>query len=229
MSMTEEGKVKLMVILIVSMLAVTMVVAVYYQEEGESEIEVDEGYGEMEIEYLSGAGQSETFYDEDTDTSSKNATATTSLKNSNSTFRFRVIAQSIRSDEYEQLIYLNLFLNGSIEEKNELKKNLFRVKGLNGNNGSNYYYNFDLSFFEGENVELWSPDGFVSGSSGESESFIGFDVKENEFSASVRMIWGIFREHWNESYTIRFESIAKGLSQDIVSTIDVQIQEEVKE
>ena len=223
---SETNKVRVMVIPIVAMLAVTMIVA-GYRDEGEP-IEVDEGYDEMNLEYLPGPNESETFYDKNRNISSKNATATTYIGESNNTLEFRIIVQSIMSDGYQQHVKLNLFLDGCVEEKNNLEKNLFELKGLDGNNGSNYVYNFDLSFFEGQNVDLWSSDQFVSGSSGESESFIGFDIKENEFSASARVTWDIPRAYWNETYTIRFESIARGLSQDIVSTIDVQIQEEVK-
>ncbi|MGM0404926.1 MAG: hypothetical protein ACQEQM_02135 [Thermoplasmatota archaeon] len=215
-----------MVLPIIAMLVVTMIVA-GYQDEGKP-IEVDEGYDEMNLGYLPGPNESETFYDEDNDSSSKNATATTSLKDSNGTLEFEVLVESIISTENRQFIHLILSTDGSFEKNDQINKNLFKVKGLDGNNGSNYVYNFDLSCFEGENVELWLPDEFVSGSSGESESFIGFDVKENEFSAGVRIVWNVPRRHWNESYTIRIESIARGQSQDIISNIDVHIQEEME-
>lgn len=225
--MSEEAKVRLMVVPIVAMLAVTMMVA-GYQQDGEQDIEVEEGYGEMEIEYLPGPDQSETFYDAETDRSSKNATATTSLKDSNSTLKFEVLVESIISTENRQFIHLILSTQGSFEKNSQINKNLFKVKGLDENNGSNYIYDFNLACFEGENIELWSPDEYVSGSAGDSESFIGFDIIKNEFSASCELTWKIPRRHWNENYTIRVESIASGLAQDIVSTVDVNIREEVK-
>ncbi|MFP4186075.1 MAG: hypothetical protein ACLFSM_07690, partial [Thermoplasmata archaeon] len=108
MSMSEEGKVRLMVIPIVVMLAVTMLVAGWQQGE-EQEINVDEGLGKLTIEHADEKGLGYNFAE------GVNITALTTVDNT-SELKFEVIPTGITVSEDYERIYFDLMVEGSFEE-----------------------------------------------------------------------------------------------------------------
>lgn len=225
MALSEEGKVRLMVIPIVAMLGVTMIVAGYYQEEEQIEIEVDEGYEEICIEYLPRLNTGKTFQNETTGNYYKNATAITYLEEENNSLHFQVVVESISLYSDEHTIRLKLQAEGNFNEKFELEKLLFQMQELNGKNVSRNGQDFDITFTKENNVDLWPEEKNNGGSIGTHPAYIGFDINGNRFSAEGHVTWRIPRSNWNNTYTLRLQSFVKGLAQDVPATVEVNIQE----
>ncbi|MEF8832783.1 MAG: hypothetical protein V5A66_04605 [Candidatus Thermoplasmatota archaeon] len=225
MSMSEETKLRLMVIPIVAMLAVTMIVAGWQQEGEQVEIDVEEGYEEIGIEYLPRLDMGKTFRNETTGNYYKNATAITYLEEKNNSLHFQVIVESIvrSSDEHE--IDLKLQADGNFKEKFEPEKLLFQMQELNAKNVSRNHHDFDITFVKENNVDLWPQEKYIGGSLGTHPAYIGFDINGNRFSAEGHVTWTIPRSNWNNTYTLRLQSFVKGLAQDVPATVEVYIQE----
>ncbi|MFW5904555.1 MAG: hypothetical protein ACOCTK_03705, partial [Candidatus Saliniplasma sp.] len=109
---SETTKVRVMVIPIVAMLALTMVVAGWQQEEEEQvEIEVDEGYDEIVIpeEEQPEEGGPETY--------PQNKSTVTTHVNNESSLEFEVEPKSVMRSDRVMTIRLKLSAEGYFEEE----------------------------------------------------------------------------------------------------------------
>ncbi len=195
--------------------------------ERQEPITVEEGYEEINLEYVE-RGECKSFYNITTDTSTKNATAVTYVDGKNNTLEFQVISLAITGTSREQEIYLELRAKGDFKEKYNLENFLFKMQELNGKTPSRNGQNFLKSYLRGENLKEWPAEQSNEGSRGSNQAFLGFDVKENDFSSEVRVTWDIPKSNWNNTYTLRLQSVVKGMSEDVTATVDVNIKEEVR-
>ncbi|MFP4002002.1 MAG: hypothetical protein ACLFU5_08895 [Thermoplasmata archaeon] len=218
--MTEEGKVRLMVIPIVAMLAVTMIVAGWQQEEP---IEVEEGYGEMSIEYFN-----KTDNNMGREFSSKNATAVTNVNGENNTLELEVTPLTIWAASGRQSIRFKIEVKNDFEQNFNPKKLLLTAKGPDEESNYENTLHFSRSYSNVSGLVPWPGERCEIGKRGNETAFIGYDIKENHFSVKTRTIWDIPKGNWNNTYTLTFQSLIKGMSEDVKATIDVNIKEEVK-
>ena len=190
------------------------------------EIEVEEGRGEINIEYLSRAEDGKTFKNHTTGEWYKKSTAVTYVDDENNSLKFQVIATDITSSRYEQEIDFILICDGNFSDKYDIKNFFFTMKGQDGENVSKNHLDFNTASLKEENVEIWPTEERVDGSKGTVESYLGFDIEKNDFSVEVGVSWKIPRSNWNNSYTVRFQSVVEGLSKDVNTTVDVNLEKE---
>ncbi|MFW5945713.1 MAG: hypothetical protein ACOCTN_02425, partial [Candidatus Natronoplasma sp.] len=110
MALSEEGKVRLMVIPIVAMLAVTMLVAGWQQEKKPVQIEVDEGYDEIVIP------EEEQPDEGGPATTPQNKSIVTTNVNNESYLEFEVEPRSVKIGDY-MTVRLKLSAEGYFEEE----------------------------------------------------------------------------------------------------------------
>ena len=208
--MSEEGKVRMMVIPIVAMLAVTMVVAGWQHGEEQLEIDVDEGYDEIVIpEEMIKIPEGENV----TGTYPQNKSMATTYVNNESSLEFEVEPEAVVSDPRRHSVHFTLKARGEFDEDLEIEDFQFQVVQEVGDT----YSLGNTANISG--LTLWE----YSKQREHPESY-GFDVDSNEFTAEIDYVWTISREDWGEPHTVELEAIVGGLSEDVSVGIDVHFE-----
>ncbi|MFP4000480.1 MAG: hypothetical protein ACLFU5_01075 [Thermoplasmata archaeon] len=214
--MTEETKVRLMVIPIVVMLAVTMLVAGWQQEKKPVQIEVEEGYEEITTEYLEGEeGPIEKY---------NKATALTHINNEKS-LEFKVTLTFISNHSHPDLtinyqqLKLDLQVEGDFEERLGLEKMKIKVSEI----GETEEIPNLIHFLEGDtNIEGGDVRTFTNI---EGERYIAFDIGSNEFEAETEIQWEIRGQNVGEDFTLELQAVADGnISETVNSTVEIHVQ-----
>jgi len=217
MALSEEGKVRLMVVPIVAMLAVTMVVAGWQHEE-QVEIEVEEGYNEMEVEYLDYGSN----IPADPDGVVANATAVTEIVDYNGELELYAEVDTQAAAGEMHYVYVYLTADGVFDEKLSPEDFKFTARRLPRNNSEISYHGFMGTYaeIEGGTMLPWSEQD--SGARFEETASVEFDVEENNFSAQSRLSWDIPFGN-EENYTLEIQAVTEGLSQEVTATIQLDI------
>ena len=226
MALSEEGKVRLMVIPIVAMLAVTMVVAGYNRQSRIEEI--DTNHDEMSIEYVEKASGGHSFKNETTGDYEKNATAITYVDGEENYLKLDVIARDIASLGESQQVRLILDVEGKFSEEYSPGEFLFTIRALESENVSRSHQGFDMGFLGEDNLELWPYEDLLMGSRGTEKSLLGFDVEDNEFFGEVQVTWTIEPFDFADDYTLRLNSVVRGMSEEVKSTVEVNLTEAIE-
>jgi len=220
--MTEEGKVRLMVIPIVAMLAVTMVVAGYQYEE-QVEIDVEEYPGELTIEHLN---------EPDDETGivgalpEKNETGITNI-NEKSELKIEVDPESIMRTSREQTVRLDFQMSGNFDEKFDLDTLRIEVSETPEDEPSSNGIDFLLTDVEIEGGERWPEEDFPGGlryTSPDRPAYVGFDLTSNEFMTNGSIQWTFPSENIGEDFTMQLQAVVDGnISENVLSTIQIHI------
>ena len=191
--------------------------------ESKPEITVDEGHEEISIHYIEN-NKVVSFRNDTTGVWFKNTTAKTNFGNKESHLTFEVITKDMWTGSDDTVIRLKLYIEGNIGEEYQPEDLLFTMQELAGTNVSKNLQGFDEGFLEKENLKLWPLKECDYGTTGLKKSRIGFDIKENDFSAEMGATWTIPRDNWNNSYTLRLKSMVQGMSEDVTATVDLNIE-----
>ncbi len=160
MSMSEEGKVRLLVISIVAMLAVMMVVAGSQQRE--HELDVEEGYDEMDIEYVE-PGQA--IPPTEDDKKMRNVTAVTEINEEDGILEFSVETKMIScgGDPTHNTVSLGLLVEGYFDDNLSPDSIRFTAKLLNDNDESLITFSFLKGYIEAEGATMGPTEEIKSG------------------------------------------------------------------
>ena len=217
----EEGKVRMMVIPIVAMLAVTMVVAGYQYEE-EQEIDVDEGREELTIEHHEeGEGSPETNFDENF-----SITAETIVDNQSS-LEFELNPTSIMVDSQRQQINLKVLAHGDFEEHEDVEVFKFTASEKEESEGPFNYIQFEIERHEIDGGERWPQNEQRTGATFISPEHFAYDgsyLNSPEFTVQTRMYWVMPHENMGEEFTLELEAVVGGLSEDVTATVLLHIE-----
>ena len=210
-----------MVIPIVAMLAVTMVVAGYYQREDDDkeELEIEKGSDELTIEYFPFEGEI------DGRNYNKNSNATT-LVNQNNTLNLEVEVWDVKAGSLYQYVDLKVRGEGNFEEDFEPEILELRAQGRDEENASYNSHTFsqDRNWLETVNCSIkYDEDYTSSGNSGVEPAKLGADIESNRFFAESRFQWSIPDRNWYEPYTLELQAILHGLSEEVTASIDLSI------
>ncbi|MFO7791725.1 MAG: hypothetical protein R6W73_01925 [Candidatus Saliniplasma sp.] len=211
-----------MVLPIIAMLAVTMIVAGYWNEGEQIEIDVDEGYQELEVEYRENLVEetdlTDKYYENET------ATSVTTVNNE-STLELNVemFMSSITGEgNYQTKIWLSA--EGKFSSDLDPDEIRLTAQGLGGKNTRKNRLDFLTSSNEGKNASFvgWDETEKISpGARGEHESFITFDVEEERFNIETMVQIGIDESNIGNEYSYQFQSVLGGLSEEVTSTVEV--------
>ncbi|MFW6176615.1 MAG: hypothetical protein ACOC40_02830 [Thermoplasmatota archaeon] len=193
--------------------------------ESKQKIEVEEGYEEISVNYIK--PESGITYQNTNGYWYKNVTARTILSEDNNYLKFKTTAISATSYSSEYELDLKLNVKCNFESKYQVDSLLLQMYQLNGKNISANHLDFNTAGLKENGVNLWSTDKNVHGATGKNKAFLGFDINKNNFTSEVNATLVIPKHNWNNSYAIKIQSVAKGLSQDLVATIDINIEKEV--
>jgi len=219
---SEEGKVRLMVIAIVAMLAITMVVAGWQYEE-QVEIDIQEGSAEINIEYLEEKGEVEDV--------SKSAVATTEVEE-NSELELNVFVGTMVTLGVEEQTEIVVSMDATGEFEEELTPDSFRFSGRILYDGEDEVAEVPLLHFETgytdiDNGSVWAGRRHklsTRGLEAVEPAFIGFDLDDNSFDAESRMLWYIPFDN-EVPHTLELKAIVEGMSEEVTSTVQVNISE----
>jgi len=220
MIMSEENRIRLKVLTIVAMLAVTMVVAGCLEEEDPIEVDVDEGYDEIVI-------PEEEQPDEDLVTTlPQNKSTVTTIVNNGSSLEFEVEPRSVKRGDY-MTVRLKLSAEGTFEEELDVSTFKFRASEKEESESPFNIARFHPEYSQIDNGERWSHDEQQQGSAMVGPgNFVheGFDLDSNEFSVETMLYWEIDSENIGEEFTLQLEAIVGGLSEDVPATIDIRLE-----
>ena len=220
--MCEEGKVKLIVLAIVAMLAVTLAVAGWqHEEEDPIEVDMDEGYDEIVIpeEEQPEEGGPETY--------PQNQSIVTTNVNNESSLEFEVEPMEIMRGEGRMFVTIKLSAEGTFEEELDVSTFKFRASEKEESESPFNIARFHPEYSQIDNGERWpyheqqkggamvGPGNFV---------YEGYDLDSNEFSVETMLYWEIDSENIGEEFTLQLEAIVGGLSEDVPATIDVHLE-----
>lgn len=217
MSMSEETKVRLMVVPVVAMLAVTMIVAGWQHEE-QVEIEVEEGYDEMTVEYVNPGGNIPI----DNNTVVENTTVVTEIVNNKGELIFDVDITGIALFAGINYVEISLSANGNLDE--DLSPEFFKFTGRMLPGKNNLSENV-IHFIEPEDSSrwsLWPQDEQDIGARGDDTTFVGCYLEENDFEAESRLIWDIPIGN-EEPFTLELKAVVEGLYEEVSATVHVNI------
>lgn len=218
--MSEKTKVRLMVVPIVAMLAVTMVVVGWQQGEEQVEIEIEEELGELTIEHLAMDDQPVVLGDE------VNATGTSTVNNE-SHLELKANPKKISSGGEAERIYIHLTAKGTFEE--DLKVDTFKFTSSEMVNNEPPFngIDFETSSSQIEGGEPWPSDKQRSGvkaASPEHYAYQGYDLESNEFVVENVLYWSFPEENVGEESSLEIQAIVHGLSEDVTATIQVNVE-----
>ena len=226
--MTEEGKVRLMVIPIVAMLAVTMVVA-GWQHEGP--IEWEKGYDEITVEVPPPPEEESnmrTYYENE----SYRAMSTSYVNGEEGYLELEIAPWKWIGDvESGYWVGIELETKGEFPSEYSLDELILKAQVIESPAIEENYNDWLTASWDSEGLDLWGFEKNNPGSVGEEKSFIGADVEDNNFSSNVRLI----NEHSykgslaEEPITLEIKAILRGLAEEVRATTRVSFtQEEMK-
>ncbi|MFO7792175.1 MAG: hypothetical protein R6W73_04225 [Candidatus Saliniplasma sp.] len=214
-----------MVIPIIAMLAVTMMIAGYMEEdEGEKqvEIEVDEGYDEMTVEYQPDP-ETPSGYDYQ-----RSSIVTTSIDDDNS-IELNVtvvdVINKLRGIEpgYGTEVYIRMYAEGDFEDDLSPETLELRARGLGSHNVSYNDHNIVTGREETGGCSRWS-SGYSQFGRGTETANVGFDIEQNDFAVnSAEMDWQIPGESYGKPYTLEVQAVVGGFEEEIKATVHVHI------
>ncbi len=222
--MSEEDKVRLMVILIVAMLAVTMIIAGYYQEE-EQEIDVDEGYGEIEATVPPQPENTDLDY---------NTTLASYINDKNNSLELSIEIDDWYSSDDSYLGQIYISVKSDLESSFDPEVLKIKARNIDASDINRNHIDFSRSYGDLVNLERWPPSKVNGGVAGDGYCFDGFDIKSNDFQANNLTIWNeyVLSEEYGQlesPITIEITAVMKGLAKDVESTVQVTfIQEEIE-
>ena len=221
-SISEENKVRMMVVSIVAMLVVTMVVAGCLEEgEEQVEIDVDEGYDEIVIpeEEQPNEGGPETY--------PQNQSIVTTNVNNESSLEFEVEPMEIMRGEGRMFVTIKLSAEGTFEEELDVSTFKFRASEKEESESPFNSVEFQTRYTQIDGGERWPPHEQQIGKAmvGPGNfAYDGYDLNSNEFSVETMLYWEIDSENIGEEFTLQLEAIVGGLSEDVPATIDVHLE-----
>ncbi len=233
--MSEEGKVRMMVIPIVAMLAVTMVVAGWQYEE-QVEIDVDEGYEEMTVTVPptpEDEVRSRNFREE----GPYRATARSEINDGEGFLEIDVelgnwvgLSEQPRYDHDFRKINIDGHLGSEYDpERLRVEAQIINSPAMEREEQKDvFYFLYTHSIDSGEKgLETCSPDNM--GFNSREEAFVYYEVVENNFSVEHLELYSQHHYHYSlvdEPITIEYRAILEGLLEEVRATARVTYTQE---
>ncbi|MFP4001554.1 MAG: hypothetical protein ACLFU5_06595 [Thermoplasmata archaeon] len=221
---SETTKVRVMVLAIIAMLAVTMIVAGWQQGE-EQDIEVEEGYSEI----VAKVPQNPESLDIDNSTKSLSQ-----INDRNNSLELSVRLDNWKGGSNDYTVEIFVSVESNLQTAFEPKALKIKARTLNAPNVSRNHLDFQRSHGETKNLTRWAPSKIISGVAGKGYCFDGFDIKNRNFQAEHILIDNQYElsEEWAQlesPITLEITAVMKGLSEDVTATVDVTFtQEEIE-
>jgi len=229
MKISEDTKPRLIVVAIVTMLAVTMVVAGWQHEE-EQEIDVEEHPSELTLENHLQPPESPTGGGLRV-ISNLSSTSTIYVDNQGY-LEFEVTPISISNEEATerelQWIRIELQVQGDFDE--DLNIDTLKTIAVEDEKREPRFtsVNFLMPFSEFDGVDEWSEDEHNragSLTSPEEPVYLGHDIDSNEFTVEHRLEIARPLEEVGENLTMEFQAVVDGnISEEVVSTVHFNVE-----
>ena len=222
---SEKNKIRLMVIPIVAMLLVTMLITGCLEEEDPIEVDVDEGYDEITVTVpqLSDKPGIE-FPDND----SYRASAQSFVNGDEGFLEIEISPRYWEKNSERYLCEFNIDIQGNFSSELNPEKLILEAQVIDAPGLEENTIHWNTGYWDAEGLELWSPIDMDQSSSGEETSFIGSDIHEEPFDASVKLS---NRHPSNYTFTeipltIEFRAVLTGHAEDVTATARVSFVQE---
>ncbi len=213
---SEENKVRVMILPIIAMLVITMIVAGYRDER--EPIEVDENPGELTIEYR-------TIEDQVGEPDVKAIGST--VVNNDSHLELETNVTNISPGGEFQRIFVRLNAEGAFEKELQIDAFKFTASETEENEPPFNGIDFESSKSRIEGGEIWPTERQRTGvltSSPEHYAYEGYDLDSNDFTANSILMWSIPTENVGEEFSLEIQAVVHGLSEDVTATVQVDIR-----
>ena len=208
-SISEENKIRVMVIPIVAILVVTMIVAGYRDEGEQIEIDVDDedGFGEIIIYDPPDIGEVENYPE-------KNSTALVYVNN-DSYLKFEVDLRSAWTTETRRGIDIKFEIEGEFEDDLDPESLLINTEEISELSDTVSKVDFEFSSLREENLTY---------SHTRSPWSLGHDIDADEFEISVVLQWKIYHGYQYEDLTLELSAIVEGFSEEVSAVVHVHVE-----
>jgi len=227
MALSEEGKVRLMVVPIVAMLAVTMVVAGWQYEDQES-IEWEEGFDETAVTVL--PPTSNINYPQN---GSQSAIAVSTIDgeealelNVTPINSVATVGEYGNTEEYRSNVLINV--EGNIPDGLEPEELVIETEVKEVPTVDDIVLNHYMSQWEAEDLDLWAQEELNTGTGGEEPLVLGSDIEDNNFTGECRFGYSYFKRDvpFDEPITIEVTAILRGLAEEVTARTEVTFEKE---
>ena len=219
----KNNKKIIFVLIVVALLVIGSIYAyfVYFQKE----IDVEEGFDEVSVNYA-GPGDVIDFYNTTSGESTKNATAISYI---NDESNYLILSVDVICTDGPGGDYYSTEVGIHIESKldddfnpRELK---MMAKNMEGDNIDENYYHFFSELLDSNNAESWPYENNNLGGGGDDWAYVGFDLKDEDFTIDSRGGWDIMHDNYPNPYTLEIKAVMQGLSEDVEAVVNVNIEE----
>ena len=228
----EEGKVRLLVIAIVAMLAVTIVVA-GWQYEDQEPIEWEEGFAESAVRVPSSSHDPGRRHDEDV---SNPAIAVSTINGEealelNVTPRYSDVTSAPGLDRQKVREFNSdvLFsVDGDIPAELEPEELIIETEVKEAPELDDIVLDHHLSQWEAQDLDLWPREELNTGTGGEEPLVLGSDIEDNSFSGQGRFDYSYWDRDvpFDEPITIEVTAILRGLAEEVTARAEIMFEKE---
>jgi len=222
---SETTKIRVMVLPIIAMLAVTMIVAGYRDEGKQIEIEVEEYPDELNIEPVNESDDGTGI--DGRNLRPKNVTGVTTVNNeSQLSLRVEPLSRFIegRPSPSTQFLQSDFQVSGAFE--GDLDLETLRIEVTETQSKESSWVQFLIQELEIDEGERWPEKEFSAGETfptPDDKAYVGFDIDSNEFVANGRIQWESRNIEGN--FTLQLQAIVEGnFSEEVVSTVELHIE-----
>ncbi|MFW5904553.1 MAG: hypothetical protein ACOCTK_03695 [Candidatus Saliniplasma sp.] len=224
---SEENKVRMMVLPIIAMLTVTMVITGCLEED--EPIEWEEGYDEITVEVPPPPEEESnmrTYYENE----SYRAISRSYVNGEEGYLELETSPWKWIGDvESGYWVGIELEIKGEFPSQYSLDELILQAQVIDGPAIEGNNNNWLTGTWDSEGLDLWEYEKNNPGSVGEEKSFIGADVEDNNFSyTNVRLT----NEHpykgslVEEPITLEIKAILRGLGEEVTATTRVSFTQE---
>jgi len=154
------------------------------------------------------------------------AIAITEINDGNARLEFKIETAMISQGPYSTVV-LDLFVEGEFNERLSPDSIKLTANIIEGENTESSVFDFPIGYIETDGATMWPREEIKSGGRGNETAYLGFDAHGEEITILGDMNWYIHDEDLR-TYTLELEADIGGLSEDIKSTVQVTISNEVK-
>ena len=208
-SISEENKVRMMVLPIIAMLVITMIVAGYRDEGEQIEIDVDDedGFGEFLVEPLSSVDEPHTR--------PQNGSLATVYIDRDSYIQFDVFAREVHTGSSYHLIEFYVQIEGEFVEDLDPESLLINIEEISELSDTVSKVNFEFSSLREENLTY---------SHTRSPWTLRHDIDANEFEMFAVLQWKINPNYLHEDLTLELSAIVEGFSEEVSAVIHAHVK-----
>lgn len=207
MNISEKNKIRVIVVAIIAILAVTMIVARYRDEGEQIDVDDEDGFDEIIIDDPPDIGEVENY-------PGKNSTALVYVNNDNY-LKFEVDLRAAWTTETRRGIDMKFEIEGEFVEDLDPESLLINIEEISELSDTVSKVDFEFSSLREENLTY---------SHTRSPWTLRHDIDADEFEMFAVLQWTIYPDYLHEDLTLELSAIVEGFSEEVSAVVHVHVE-----